>query len=895
MSDLVGRDVEQCAIDDLVGRLPEAGGSLVLHGEAGIGKTSLGLHALALAARHGVATTWVTATESETGVAFAALHQILQPHTDLLRLMRAYPRSVLERAWGVAAGEPPDVFAVAMATLELLSDAGAEHGLLVVVDDAQWIDGSTARVLSFVGRRTAREPIAVVMALRDGHPSPILEAGLETIEVGPLTGGESRQLLDKRRRDLAAPEAAHVLRLAQGNPLALLELPTDTSESASAPTAIDQLHRAFLARLSDTSAQARTVLLLAALDDGDELTELQAAAAGLDVASQTLEEAVSAAGSARALLVEGERFRFSHPLVRSALVSAASPAECRAAHAALAEAVGPTTDRGVWHRAAAVAGPDDAVAGELEAAALRARSRGSLSVAHRAWARAAELSSQPADSARRRLRGAEAAMELGRPDVAATVVGSVSAETLTTADATRLALLRLSLQPQAQRPAALDALTRLGRAVLDAGDVELAIEVSLAISENVDAAGRSSAASELARVVAARLPHDDPRRIAVLAAGDPGPHLGHVARAISTIDPARMTYGAELLIRVRSNIDADPALAQLQRGLLQLYRERGQLRSIAFLQPIHTWNEIVLGSWPEALRSAEEGSRLAVEIGFPRWGTGTLVGEAFVAAIRGDEARAEPLIEESERGALLAGANHVLTGIQLTKGVNHLAQGRYGDAFAAFRRAFDPAEPSHHPVQSGWMLGDLAEAAAHAGRLDEVRHLYDRDPEAPTSPWQAMAETYAAPFLATTDQGAEAAYLSALSGVVGTWPTYRTRLVLEYGSWLRRRRRLVEAREQLTTARELADAYSMGPWSERARAELRVTGADSAPRRARAWEALSAQELQVAELAGQGLSNREIGERLFLSHRTVASHLYRVFPKLGIAHRSQLAAALRSE
>jgi DNA-binding CsgD family transcriptional regulator len=892
MNNLVGREAELRVIEDLIGGLPGAGGSLVLHGEAGIGKTSLGLHALAVAADHGVVTTSVTATESEAGVPYAALQAILQPHTGQLRLMREYPRAVLERAWGIAAGESPDVFAVAIATLELLSDAADPHGLLVLVDDAQWIDGSTARVLSFLGRRTPREPIALLMTLREGHPSPILAAGLNTIEVGPLTRAESRQLLDERRRDLSPPAAAHVLRIAQGNPLALLELPTDTDESALAVTAIEKLHQAFLARLSEASPQARTVLLLAALDDGDELAEVGVAAAHLDVPREAFDEAID--GTAHTLRVEDGRFRFRHPLVRSAIASAVSSSERRRAHAALAEAIGPSTDRGVWHRAAAVEGPDDGVADELEATARRARARGNLSVAHRAWERAAQLSARPTDSARRRLRGAETAMELGRPDVASTAIRSVSAETLVTADATRLALLDLSLQPQAQGAAALDVLKRLGRAVLEAGDVELAIEVSLAISENVDAAGGAAATSELADRVAARLPDTDPRRIAVLAAANPGPHFRQLAQAIATIDPAAMTYGAELLIRVRSNVDADPALAQLQRGLLRLYREHGQLRSIAFLQPIHTWNEIVLGNWPEALRSAEEGSRLAVEIGFPRWGTGTLIGEAFIAAIRGDAVQAEPLIEESERGALLAGANNVLTGIQLTKGINHLAQGRYGDALAAFRRAFDPAEPSHHPVQSGWMLGDLAEAAAHTGRLDEVRAFFDRDPDAPTSPWQAMAETYAAPFLATTDQDAEAAFLAALSGVVGVWPTYRTRLVLEYGSWLRRRRRIADARAQLTIARELADAYSMRPWSDRARAELRATGAESAPRRARAWETLSAQELQVAELAAQGLSNREIGGRLFLSHRTVGSHLYRVFPKLGITHRSQLAAALRS-
>jgi DNA-binding CsgD family transcriptional regulator/tetratricopeptide (TPR) repeat protein len=894
MDDVVGRQDELCLIDELVERLPERGGSLVLRGEAGIGKTTLGRAALIHAVTRGVTVISVTATESEAGVPYAALQEILHPYTERLSLMRARPRTVLERAFGLLEGESPDIFAVAMATFELLIDIATDRGLAVFIDDAQWVDGSTARVLSFLARRVAGDPIILMMTLRDGHPSPILDADLDTIAVGPLPEAEAWQLLTSRRADLADSAARNVLRLAGGNPLALLELPADVREETSAETVSDKVHRAFLARLAGASPQTRTVLLLAALDDGDSLPELEDAARRQGIEQAGFDEALAGAAAGRALAINGDRFVFPHPLIRSAIVSAASPRLRRGAHAALAAAIGPRSDRGVWHQAASVTGPDAAAAVQLEAMAVRATAQGNLSVAFRAWELAATLSPEPADEARCNLRRAEAAVELGRPDVASLVISDIRPKTLTATDAARLALLEVSIRPRAQTPADLRFLMQHGRNALDAGDHELAIDVSLTVAENLDAGG-FGAASELAELIAERLDRDDPRRLAVLAGPDPAPYLQRITEAVAAIDPAEVTKGAELLIRVRSNVDADPALAQMQRRLLALYRSRGQLRSIAFLQPAHAWNEITLANWPEALRSAEEGSRLAAEIGFPRWGTGTLIAEAFIAAIRGDEAQAAPLIEESERGALRAGANNVLTGIQLTKGINHVAQGRYDDAFLAFRRAFDPNDPSHHPVQSGWALGDLAETAAHTGRVEEIRGLYQRDRDTPTSPWQKMAEVYAEPFLAVGDEEAEAAFQAALSGVVAAWPTYRTRMILEYGSWLRRRRRIADARERLTIGREWADALAMRPWSDRARAELRATGADSAPRRASPWESLSAQELQVAELAAQGLSNREIGERLFLSHRTVGSHLYRMYPKLGVANRAQLAAALRPQ
>jgi DNA-binding CsgD family transcriptional regulator len=231
--------------------------------------------------------------------------------------------------------------------------------------------------------------------------------------------------------------------------------------------------------------------------------------------------------------------------------------------------------------------------------------------------------------------------------------------------------------------------------------------------------------------------------------------------------------------------------------------------------------------------------------------------------------------------------------VQLTRGVYHIALGQYDAAMSALKRPFDPRDPSYHPLQSAWSLGDLAEAGFHAGRLDEVRKIMaDLSSEEFGTPWRRMAEAYAAPFLADDAGTTDRLFQAALDGPVRRWPTYRTRMLLLYGQWLRRRSRVTEARDQLRTARELADALSMRPWAERARSELRATGENSETYRPKAWALLSPQELQVAQLASIGLSNQEIAERMFLSHRTVGSHLYRIFPKLGVTHRAQLAGVL---
>jgi DNA-binding CsgD family transcriptional regulator len=279
-----------------------------------------------------------------------------------------------------------------------------------------------------------------------------------------------------------------------------------------------------------------------------------------------------------------------------------------------------------------------------------------------------------------------------------------------------------------------------------------------------------------------------------------------------------------------------------------------------------------------------------------------MIGQALTAGLRGDGPLAEKLARQAEAMVLPARVGSALCGIQFVRGVTAIGAGRYDEAFGQLSRMFDRADPAYQAVQSSWALGDLAEAAVRTGRGNEARELLAafrpaRDDS--MTPWTRVALVYAAPLLAAVEDGAEAGaeaaereFRRALEANLVRWPFYRARLLLEYGSWLRRRRRIAEARAPLRHAHQVCEAHGLLPWAERARQELRATGEGRETLRTGTRAPLSPQELQIARLAAEGLSNREIGQRLYLSHRTIGSHLYRIFPKLGISSRAQLGSAL---
>jgi ATP/maltotriose-dependent transcriptional regulator MalT len=266
----------------------------------------------------------------------------------------------------------------------------------------------------------------------------------------------------------------------------------------------------------------------------------------------------------------------------------------------------------------------------------------------------------------------------------------------------------------------------------------------------------------------------------------------------------------------------------------------------------------------------------------------------MVAALRGEQTLVEELTGEAERFALPAGTTAILAQVQVARGWSALGQGRHADAYDQLRRLFDPGDSAYHRMLRCWALGDLAEAAAHSDHRDEARSVMgELEPVArqARSPWLHVGLLYARPLLAA-EADAEALFRAALGTDLTRWPVYRARLQLAFGEWLRRQRRTAESRAPLRAARDAFDALGIGPWGERARQELRASGESSRRRTPDTLDELTAQELQIVQMAAAGLSNREIGQRLYLSHRTVESHLYRVFPKLGVTSRAQLPGVL---
>jgi DNA-binding CsgD family transcriptional regulator len=391
---------------------------------------------------------------------------------------------------------------------------------------------------------------------------------------------------------------------------------------------------------------------------------------------------------------------------------------------------------------------------------------------------------------------------------------------------------------------------------------------------------------------------EDPRVFAIHAYADP---LGHAAGVLRRLrdaardqridtDAARF-FGPAALVVGAFDLGTDFLAAAID-GL----RTEGRLGHLPRLLTLYSGMAARLGEWDAALTSAEEARRLGDELAEPQWVAAAETAISMVAAMRGDEQEVELMSARAEAVAEPAGANITMAFAQFGRVLSALATGRYGDAYSSAERLFDPTDTAYHPVISSWLIADLAEAARHIDRLEDARarvaEVTARAGERPGT-WVALGLRHARALLADPADAGDR-FDEALAGDLTRWPFQRARVQLAYGQWLRRQRRVAESRGVLRAARDTFDALGCRPWGEQARRELRASGERSRRRLPEARDQLTAQELQIAQLAAAGLSNREIGERLFLSHRTVSTHLYRVFPKLGITSRAELAGALRT-
>ncbi|WP_204040101.1 ATP-binding protein [Acrocarpospora phusangensis] len=896
---LVGRDQELDRLFGMVDQIATRGGALVVRGEAGIGKSAL-LEAAGERARgRGAAVVTATGTQSEARLAFGGLHQLLLPFLDRVRHRPDPQRKALDVAFGVTEGDAPDLFLLGLAALGVVTDRDAQAPLLLVVEDAHWLDRSSAEVLAFVARRLEMEPVILLFAVRDGVPSALDESGLPDLTLAGLDADASRTLIDENGAGLSEDVKRRILAEAAGNPLALIELPAaavdlDVTRAWEPLPLTARLEATYATRLAALDADVRALVLLAALHDGD-LAELEGL---LGVRSGADHWAVAAAAGLGTL--EDGEFRFRHPLIRSAVYQAASGEQRRSAHTALARTLAGNPDRSVWHRAAAAQGPDEEIASALADAAARATDRGGLDIALAALERAADLSADPRLRALRLARAGNLANELGRSADAVRLLRAALQIGRLPAHEAAMAAFDLETLTRAWSGAStIRRFARIAEDFAERGDGRRALEALGAVSvraywDQLDDKTRRHVSVFVEQLA---VPADDPQRLAALGLIDPirrGPEvIARVARMSPTVLPGpdeSMAVG-----RAAMAVWADNLALPFLRSAVAGYRADGRLARLAQCLMYSAWAYVNCGAVRNAITSADEAARLAGEARQVRFGRAANLAHAIAVAELREEETAEHLIADAEAALLPMGANPQLSLIAFARGRAALAADRPGEAYHHLARIYDPADASYQPYVCGWAFADLVDAAVRGdGDLDLVRGLlreWQGIAVATGAPHLEVQVVYAAALLADGEV-AERLFQAAMSRTAD-WPFYAARTQLAYGGWLRRNRRGAESRTPLREAGRIFDALGLLCFADRARRELRASGERARRRVPAAWAELSPQELQIAQLAAEGLSNRDIGERLYLSHRTVSTHLHRLFPKLGITSRAQLRDALQ--
>jgi DNA-binding CsgD family transcriptional regulator len=901
---LVGRDQELGLLFGMIDRIADGGGSLVVRGEAGIGKSAL-LGASGERARsQGATVVTTTGTQSEARLAFGGLHQLLLPFLGRAGHRPDPQRKALDVAFGVIEGDAPDLFLIGLAALGMVTEREPQTPLLLVVEDAHWLDRSSAEVLAFVARRLDMEPVILLFAVRDGVPNVLDEAGLPDLAVVGLDDDASRTLLQATGAGLSEDLTGRVLAEAAGNPLALLELPTaaaglDATRAWEPLPLTARLEATFATRLSALDADVRALMLLAALDDGT-LADLNRAAEDLLGERFDVGHWTTAAAAGLGTPDEGG-FRFRHPLIRSAVYQAATGEQRRLAYAALARTLAGDADRAVWHRAAAAQGPDEDVASALDAAADRAKVRGDPDVALAALERAAGLTADPRLRALRLARAGNLANQLGRSaDAVRLLRAALQVGRLPTHEAAMASFDLETLTRAWSGASTIRRFARIAEDLADRGDARGALEALSAVSvraywDQLDDKTRQRVSAFVERLA---VPADDPLRLAALGLIDPvhcGPEV--IARAAG-MAPAGMPGPDESMAvgRAAMAVWADNLALPFLRSAVAGYRSDGRLARLAQALMYEAWSDINCGAVRNAFTGAAEAARLAGEARQVRFGRAANLAHAIAAAELREEETADQLITGAEAALVPMGPNPQLSLIAFARGRAALATERAGEAYHHLVRIYDPADASYQPYVGGWAFADLVDAAVRGdGDLDLVRRLHGEWEEtaaAMGAPHLLVQVAYAAALLADSDT-AEQRFRAAIEVSTAGWPFYVARSQLAYGGWLRRHRRGADARTPLREAARVFDALGLLRYADRARRELRASGERARRRVPEAWTELSPQELQIAQLAAEGLSNRDIGERLYLSHRTVSTHLHRLFPKLGITSRTQLRDALQ--
>jgi DNA-binding CsgD family transcriptional regulator len=899
-SELIGRDNELSRLRGLVDPPPADSRMLVLLGEAGMGKTVLLAQAERQARSAGLRVLSAAGRNSEQDLAFAGLHQLLRSVLDRVADLPDRQAKALLGALALSPDPvPPDALLTGLAVLTLLSLLAQDSPLLVLIDDGQWVDPASLDALAFAVRRLESERLALLLAARGAAPPAGFERDYPELRLEPLSTQDAARLLDAQPHPPHGRAREQVLQQAAGNPMALIELakviaadPAAGRRWASEPLPPTQRLAAIItARYRAQPPATREALLLAAVADSPDMP---ARVPGLTAG------ALAPAENAGLITVDSAGIQFSHPLVRAAVYHAAPFAERAAAHLTMADTLRGQPDRHAWHLAAGALEPDERVASLLEETAIQAQQRGGAAAAARALERAAELSPGQPDQARRLLAAGEVARPTGQADWVQELAARVL--TLTTDPQLRITARYLSGWALIWSNRHTDALPTL-ISVAEQASSRLPVVAwnAIALAATVayhsgTPAGREAVLTTFDRMHEPQQPsadwspgQTDVVRLVIRALTDPFGNRGELISALRRLvgggvsEPADAGAAAWLL-------DETNLAIRLLREDLSRVRDRGRYGPVlsALL-----WAYIDSGRWDETLATARETADTAAAYKMDTIAASADLATATVLALRGHHDQVQPLItsalakiDATADRATAARARHAA-------GIAALANGSYTTAYARLGTLFDAdGTPLHHHV-SYLAIADLAAAAARAERHLEAQTLIERalaqvDP-APGSRLGQLAAR--ARVLLAGNASAEADVGKALADPAGdTWPFERAQLQLDYGEWLRRQRRINDAKPRLAAALETLRSLGATPWIRRAEAELRACGvtAQATTTAPRALADLTPQQRQVVILASRGLTNGEIADRLFLSPRTVAYHLYNSFPKLGIAGRHQL-------
>jgi len=900
---LLGRDHERQRIGQMLAQARSgASAALALVGEPGIGKTALLGYAASQAT--GMLLLRARGIESEAQIPFGSLLELIRPALVLLDQIPPPQAAALESALALRPGSAQDRFAVGAATLSLLAAYAEQGPVAVLVDDAQWLDGSSAQALLFAFRRLMADPVAVLVAVRDGEPSLLDGADLPTLRLTGLTSDEAAALMP----GLPAESARRLHLATAGNPLALLELAADAADVMLTPEGGPVLvparvSGAFLHRAGQLDQAARQALVLAAASDTGDLATLDRAATGLGIDLSAL----AAAENAGLLTLHAGTVEFRHPLARSAVYADAPAEQRRAAHRALAAALPDRdVDRRAWHLAAAAAGPDEAASAALAQAAARGRDRSAYVTAAAAYERAGRLTADGERRAWLLWQAAEAAWLAGLTSRAVALLDEARAlasapRTLVEIDwlAGHIAMLR---GPVMRGHAIL--IEAAGRA-----DPEQAVTMLAEAASACFYAGKSAemlAAAERAR---ASLPAGASVRARFLAAtalgtarifgGDAGAGTDALKEAVTL---------AEGSAEVRDDLRLLPWLAIVPlflretgtgRSLLELALQTARARAAVGVLPyalnMIARDQATSDRWAVAEATYREAIDLARESGQQSalaFGIGGLV---WLQARRGREQ--ECRTGAAEALALCRELGVALHEIWATAALGELELG-LGDAAGAvvhFERQQELLDELAITDPDVSPAAELVDAYLKLGRTADAQRVADTFTAAAAAkgqPWPVARALRCQGMLAADTSFADyfERAVTLHEQTMDVFETARTRLA--YGERLRRSRNRVLAREQLRAAADTFDALDARPWAERARAELAATGETRQPRDASTIDVLTPQELQIALLLTGGKTTRETAAALFLSPKTVEYHLRHIYQRLGIHSRDELAQRL---